>query len=161
MTAGLGLGWSRTWHGPGKRNAFLSILIPLIAPCCSQPSPVRTGSHCLTAKLSSSPVPLCPRYVVPCPNIAKVTTRCDARWILASSLAISWHLLFLLWWHSTQIQKVQGVSPYQLEKRLPLSVPFCHLSWLKKLKWCGCVHVCTHTLKSQFPKIKWAAGFWW
>lgn len=74
-------GWSRNWHGPGKRNAFLFILIPLIAPCCSQPSPIRTGSLCLIAKLSSSPPTssLCPRYVVPYPNVIKITTRYDAR----------------------------------------------------------------------------------
>lgn len=37
-------GQSRIWHDPGRRDAFLSILIPLIAPCCSQPSPIRTGA---------------------------------------------------------------------------------------------------------------------
>lgn len=56
MMAGPEWGWRRIWHGPGERNAFLCIVIPLIAPCCSQPSPIRTGSLCLIAKLFSSPL---------------------------------------------------------------------------------------------------------
>lgn len=71
--AGLNWGWSRIWHGPGRRNAFLSILIPLIAPCCSQPSPIRTGSLCLITKLTSSPPPLCPCCMAPCPHTVKTT----------------------------------------------------------------------------------------
>lgn len=50
-------GRSRIRRDPGRRDAFLSVLIPLIAPCCSQPSPIRTGSLCLMAKLSPHPYP--------------------------------------------------------------------------------------------------------
>ena len=74
--------WGRSgiWHGPGKRNAFLSVLIPLIAPCCSQPSPIRTGKPLSDSKaFLLTPLPLCPRYTVPCPNTVKITTGSDAR----------------------------------------------------------------------------------
>lgn len=41
----------------GEEILLFFFRIPLIAPCCSQSSPIRTGILCLIAKLSSSPHP--------------------------------------------------------------------------------------------------------
>lgn len=67
---------------------------------------------------------------------------------------------------STQIQTVQGaVTLPTIEIRLPLLVPFCCLSWFKKIVCvctcaCACASIHRHT-DTQVREIKWTAGFWW
>lgn len=106
-----------------KKWRFLSTLIPLIAPCCSQPSPTRTGSLLSGSKASSSPFPSSAHALKsPSPTLTKHQPR------------------------PTLDQRLSARFPKPNNTRRHLGQQ-CLLGCLSRLFWfqCLCVCVCART----------------